>query len=512
MSLTLSYDVLVIGSGAGGGVIAERLSRLCAEGARIAIVEAGPWYGREHFTMRESEMMKLFIDRGAVPSQSFDVAVTAAECVGGSTSVYTGVTFRAPPGVVADWSRSYGLDELTEQDIQARFQRLESEINAHVPGREYENTNNRIFREACERRGFPVKEFKVNILDCQKCGFCNLGCPYGAKRGTLEVQVPSAVSRGVEVIPNCRIERVADGHAWGVIEAAPAGTKASAHAPGSVRFDAKLIVVAAGALSSSALLLRSELPGLSPACGRYVTVHPALTSFARMPFEVRGFDGFPKLYYTDQFSESEHYYIETAFYFPFVTAKSLPGFGADIRRFMRAYPRLACALTLVHDEAEEHNRILWHKGRRVLDYRLSDASKRAIVHAQRSVGDLYFGAGAAEYVSLVSDRFSVASAAELEGSIHLGALVPGKVVVSSAHPMGGCRMGRDPNTSVTNEWGEVHGYPNIVVADASLFPTSTKVNPYLTIMAFADRIAERLALRLTGRSAEVPARQLAVVS
>jgi choline dehydrogenase-like flavoprotein len=497
MARLLDYDVLIIGSGAGGGTVASRLAPLAAAGARIAIAEAGPYYGRDAFNMREADMIRLFKDNGAVPSRSFDVAVSAAECVGGSTAVYTGVTFRTPPGLVSGWARDFGLPELDEQDVQARFPRIEEEIDAHFPSLEMENRNNRIFREGCERLGHSVKQFRVNIRDCKECGFCNLGCPYGAKRGTLEVQVPHAVASGVELIPNCRIDRVFDGGAEGTIFDPPPGSRPGGHGSGPVRFRARIVVVAAGALGSPALLLRSGLAGLSPACGKYMTLHPALTSFGRMQAPVRGYEGFPKLYYTDRFSESHHYYVETAFYYPFTTARSLPGFGSEVKRFMRDYECLACAITLVHDDPDERNGVSVVDGKLVLDYRLSQESKEALVHSQREVGRIFFAAGAVEYVSLLGERFSVTRPTDLESNIQLGALLPGKVVVSSAHPMGGCRMGSDPEASVTDAWGRVHGHPNIVVADASLFPTSSKVNPFLTIMALAERSAERIASALS---------------
>jgi choline dehydrogenase-like flavoprotein len=263
-----------------------------------------------------------------------------------------------------------------------------------------------------------------------------------------------------------------------------------------VRFKARKVVVAAGALSSSALLLQSNLRGLSGATGKFLTLHPALTSFGRAAKPIRGFDGFPKLYFTDAYSESHHYYLETAFYFPFVTAKSLPGFGEELKRFMRSYANLTCALTLVHDEAEEHNAIVVKGGRATLEYRLSPASRAAIVHAQRTAGRIFFAGGVEEYVSPVSHSFGVHRAEDLDRVIDERALRSGKVVVSSAHPMGGCRMGSDERSSVTDAWGRVHNHPNIVVADASLFPTSSKVNPFLTVMALAERNAEQIASEL----------------
>lgn len=102
---TLNYDIVIVGSGAAGGVLADRLSGLCRRGARIALLESGPYYTRDYFTQREAEMSSLFWARGAFYVHDGSVSVAMGRCVGGSTTVYTAVTFRTPTSVLDSWQR-----------------------------------------------------------------------------------------------------------------------------------------------------------------------------------------------------------------------------------------------------------------------------------------------------------------------------------------------------------------------------------------------------------------------
>ena len=97
------YDIIIIGSGAGGGTVAQKLIPLAKDGVKIEILESGPWFENEYFTQREIEMFDIFKDRGAWPTKDGAITISTGEAVGGSTLMYTGVTFRLSEEVCKDW-------------------------------------------------------------------------------------------------------------------------------------------------------------------------------------------------------------------------------------------------------------------------------------------------------------------------------------------------------------------------------------------------------------------------
>jgi choline dehydrogenase-like flavoprotein len=182
-------------------------------------------------------------------------------------------------------------------------------------------------------------------------------------------------------------------------------------------------------------------------------------------------------------------------YFPFTTAKSLTGFGAEHSRMMSAMDRLQMILVLAIDPPDAGNRVMVDReGHPVVRYAFTDGVRRSLVAAMRASARVFFAAGAARVHAPASSRFFIdaADADRIDELIPFDGLTLGKVTISSAHPMGGCRMGASPDDSVTDAWGQVHGLPWLFVADASLFPRCAEINPYVTIMALADRVAERV--------------------
>jgi choline dehydrogenase-like flavoprotein len=267
----------------------------------------------------------------------------------------------------------------------------------------------------------------------------------------------------------------------------------SAWEPGDYEVDAKVIVVCAGAVNTPALLLRSGLGHRLPRLGQGFTCHPTLIMVAEHSRSITNFVGHPKSFYLDQFAESDDFVLETCMYFPVVTAKAMAGFGEDHAQFMRAFPRLQMILVLACDEVDEHNRVtIDGQGRPVVHYCFTPQVMRALVQGAVTSARIFFAAGAVRTHIPVARTPSIEArdAGRLDEIDAHADFKPGKVPIAAAHLQGGCTMGRTPHDSVTDSHGQVHGVPGLFVADSSLFPNSLGINPYLTIMALADRVAE----------------------
>jgi choline dehydrogenase-like flavoprotein len=204
--------------------------------------------------------------------------------------------------------------------------------------------------------------------------------------------------------------------------------------------------------------------------------------------------GHPKSFFVDRAAE-EGFVLETCMYFPFTTAKALTGFGAGHSAMMRAFPRLQQILVLAVDHATPGNRIAVDRaGTAVVHYHFTEEALQGLVRGNRAAARFFFAAGAVRVHAPFAEPplLTVPDAERLDQRIAITQWQPGKQTISAAHLMGGCGMGRTAADSVTDAWGRVHQFPWLRVADASLFPDALEINPYVTIMALADRVAERL--------------------
>ncbi len=484
----MEFDIVIVGSGAGGGTVAKELSVLCKQGLKIALLELGPRLTKEQNTREELPMARQhFFNNGGFQTASQDMTLAFAKGVGGSTNVYTGVTFKLPESAVKKWN----VPGITLQDLNPRMDKYIEENNVHLEKEQNINVNNQLFKKGCENLNWHVDQLAINTKHCQGLNTCNLGCPIHAKQGTAVVQIPLAEKNGVRVISNCKVERIEsnpDGH---VLVASISGNVANTGC--EYRINAKKVILSAGAINTPALLMRSFGKKFNPVIGRYLTCHPALIMAAEHNELVNGMQGPPKNYYSDEFVETQRFLLESCMYFPFSFSKNLMGFGSEVDEIMNRYPYLQMALMLILDDAHAHNRTTIDKnGNPVVHYKLDETIQQAFINSLRACAKLVFAAGATRAHLPGSKQFFI-SAEEID---NIEALVNdktfklGQVSVNSAHLMGGCRMGEDPKTSVTNSWGKVHGVDHLYVADASLFPSCSEVNPYLTIMALADRVAQ----------------------
>jgi choline dehydrogenase-like flavoprotein len=485
------YDIAIVGSGAGGGTVAQELAPLVRDGVKVLVLEQGPRLADDEFTGREQEMAEaLYEDGGGFLTADGTMTLAFGRAYGGSTVVYTGTSLVAPERVIRAWD----VPGLSHADVARRSAKYAAQNEVHLLAPELINDNNRLFVEGGRKAGFVVEQFPLNLKGCRGSSLCNLGCPNAAKMGTHRVQLPAAERSGVQVVTRAEVLRVGERSLSVLVRARTAGEKGAdpEWAPGEYRVRAKVIVLAAGAVGSPALLLRSGFGATLPALGAGFTCHPAHILVAEHARPITNDVGHPKSYFVDRASE-EGYVLETCMYFPFTTAKNLTGFGPAHSALMRAFPRLQMILVLACDKAVPENRVaVGRDGKAVVHYRFTRPTIEAMVRATRASAKIFFAAGALRVHAPSADPPLIErrDAERVDELIEARHFLPGRISVSAAHLMGGCGMGRDAAGSVTDSMGRVHGLPWLKVADASLFPDSLEINPYLTIMALADRVAE----------------------
>jgi len=491
--ISREYDVVIVGSGAGGGTVASALAPLAQAGRKILVLEKGPRLADEEFDGRELEMAgTLYEDGGGFLTKDGTMTLAFGRTYGGSTVVYTGTSLVVPERVIRKWN----VPGLEYGDIARRAAKFKLENNVHLLGPEELNDNNRLFVDGCARAGYHCEQFPLNVKGCRGSSLCNLGCPNQAKQGTNRVQLPAAERAGVEVVTRADALRIEERAVVARVSGKTPGEKGkpSEWEPGEYRIGAKAIVVAGGAVGSSALLLRSGFGARLPRLGHSFTCHPAHILVAEHARPITNDVGHPKSFFVDR-AEAEGYVLETCMYFPFTTAKNLTGFGPAHSALMRAFPRLQMILVLACDKAVPENRVAVDKaGNAVVHYTFTRDTVAAMVRATRASAKIFFAAGAERVHAPSADpplieRKDKNRVDELIGERHF---LPGRISVSAAHLMGGCAMGRDASDSVADAWGRVHGVPWLFVADSALCPDSLEINPYLTIMALADRAAERV--------------------
>jgi choline dehydrogenase-like flavoprotein len=504
------YDVVIIGSGAGGGTAAQALGALVADGKRVLVLEQGARLADEEFTGRELDMSDaLYEDGGGFLTADGTMTLAFGRILGGSTVVYTGTSLIAPERVIRRWDVP-GLDHA---DIARRSRRHMMDNNVHLLPAEELNDNNTLFAIGAARAGYRAEQFPLNVRGCRGSSLCNLGCPNAAKQGTNRVQLPNATRLGVEIVTRAEALRVEDRAVVARVTTRRDGEKGapSEWAPGEYRVRAGVVVCAGGSVGTSALLLRSGFARVVPRLGEGFTCHPAHILVAEHSRRITNDVGHPKSFYVDR-AEEEGFVLETCMYFPFVTAKNLTGFGEPHSALMRAFPRLQMILVLACDRAVEGNRItVGRNGRPIVHYRFTREVVEALVRATRASARIFFAAGAQRVHAPTADPPLIERAHEgsLDALISSRNFQPGRISISAAHLMGGCGMGRDARGSVTDGWGRVHGVPWLRVADASLFPDALEINPYVTVMALAERTAQAVQADagelLGGRVALTPA-------
>ena len=479
----LHCDVVVVGSGAGGATVAAELAEA---GVDVVLAEEGGHHATESFGTDVVRALGTLYRAGGAQTMLGNppIAFLEGRCVGGSTVVNGGMCWRAPPDVLRRWSQADGIAAIGPEDMQRHFDAVEARlsIGPQAPGSIGRDAE--LLRHGAEALGWELTRSARNQLHCGGCDNCFCGCPTGAKRSMLVTSVRRALAHGARLVPGCRVQRIT--RARGVTTGIE-GRLVRGGARVTVR--ARVVVAACGAVQTPALLARSGLRSASGQLGRNLSVHPSAALVAIFDHEVRGWQGVHQAYQVTEFL-NDGILVTASTLPPALVASSLPQRGAALAELMQDYNRMVAAGCLVEDAATGRV-VTLPGGRPVIRYQLDDGDVRRIVRGLSHAAEIMLAAGARRLlipIAGVSEPLAPDAARRLlRGRIPPGALRPFTV-----HAMGTARMSSDPARGVVSSFGELHGAPGVVVADASILPGPVGVNPMETIIALAARNAERL--------------------
>jgi choline dehydrogenase-like flavoprotein len=507
----LEADVVVVGSGAGGGVVAAEAAEA---GRSVIVLEAGPFVDEASMPRDELDAYsRLYLNHGLLSTWDASVMMLAGSGVGGGTLVNWSTVMDAPLAVREEWAVDHGIDGLGDGEAWSDdIATLETELSVapspRLPPKDLVIVN------GAERLGWEADRARRNAIDCDDCGSCPFGCRRGAKQSGIRVHLARAFEAGARIVPRVRVTRVLfeRGRALGVegnalvpgSEAEPTVRRLTVHA--------RQVVLAAGALRSPAILQASGIR--HHAIGEHLRLHPVPVVAGRMPMPIDMWHGpmqaARSLQFVDGARDHNGYTIEAAPGHAGLVALALPWEGTEAHAATMHEIRYLAPLVAVTRDGGEGRVSLTKAGRVRVDYRLDNGGVRTLRHAALQMARLVRAAGAGEIIVTATpavryepvhgtEAVEDASFARFEDRIRSMAFGGNRGSVFSAHQMGTVRMGAAPRDHPCDPYGRVRTrgrrgriIAGLYVADASLFPTALGVNPMLTVMALARRVARTL--------------------
>lgn len=485
-----NVDVCVIGSGAAGAIIA---SKLAEQGKSVVLLEKGGYYDSEDMNQREVDMIPLlWKNGGAIFTDNLKMVVVQGQCLGGTTVINDAVCFKTPTIVREQW-RTMGVnipDEVWERALDEVWKDLQvSKVKS-----EELNQNNLMLKKACTIKGYKASENDRNCVDCMRCGFCHLGCHYETRQDMLVTYIHRALHNSdIKVYCNCAAEKLS--YSNGVVDGVEGDfTDSTGATRFKIRVNAKVVIISAGAIASPQILMKNGLA--SGKTGKGLSFHPALHLLGRFDQEINAYDGIPMAYTCHEFGvtngvKDDSFLIESIFLPIFQFSMGLPSFLAEHAELMKDFTRYAMAGVLLKDEPNG-SMTLTEAGHAKIHYTLSPRDVKTAAQGLATLAELWFDVGAKEVITEHSDITRLTGKQDIPKLVAAVERNPDGLNLASAHPQGGNRMGEDAGQCVVDSNCKVHGFKNLFVCDASVFPTSVGVNPQITVMAIATMVGDHI--------------------
>jgi long-chain-alcohol oxidase len=490
----LDCDVVIVGSGAGGGTAAAVLAK---EGLDVVVVEAGGYFSEEDFDGAELDgYVKLYLGGGGVPTPDQSIGLLAGFCLGGGTTVNYTWCFRPPDHVLDDWQDRFGLEDWAGRDfddsLDAVWDRIGVNSENSMPSLRDER-----FREGLAKLGWDSQVMQRNAVGCTEeiCGQCHYGCPLGAKQSTFNTWLQDAFDAGARIVVNAPVEKVLiDGGEAKGVEA----TTADGH---KLTVRARAVAAAAGALNTPALLIRSGLD--NPNVGKNLMIHPVLLVWAMFEQEILPWTGVFGSTFCDEFLDmGEGYGVKYmhASAHPSDLAVFAPWRGASDHAELMHSLRYTGGFGILQRARDAGEVVVGSDGLPAPVWNLSDFDRDVMRKGLDGMTQVLEAGGArriyTSHAGWVSyDPGNGGREQMLKAADDYG-WGPAQVTLGSFHLMGTAHMGSDPAHTVCDPTGEAWDAKNLFVVDGAVLPTALGVNPMITIEAAAHKIARGMAAKL----------------
>ncbi|ADG79646.1 Glucose-methanol-choline oxidoreductase OS=Tsukamurella paurometabola (strain ATCC 8368 / DSM/ CCUG 35730 / CIP 100753 / JCM 10117 / KCTC 9821 / NBRC 16120/ NCIMB 702349 / NCTC 13040) OX=521096 GN=Tpau_3053 PE=4 SV=1 [Tsukamurella paurometabola] len=490
----LTADVVIVGSGAGGGTAAAVLT---AAGLDVVVLEKGGYHDDRDFGAGELEALTSLYAGPPAATKEGQLSLMAGGTLGGGTVVNWTTSFPTPDHVRAEWA-GLGATQFAGEEYDRALAAVQQRLSVNT---DHDRIAHRdaVMERGLRALGWHCDAMPRNVVGCDQgveCGRCGYGCRIGAKQSTAKTWLQDAADGGARIVVGADVRRVRveRGRATGVEAVMSDG------APLIVA--AKAVVVAAGTLQTPALLRRSGLRNKQ--IGANLRLHPATAVAGRFDEDIRPWEGGLQTRYSTEHADLDGrgygVIYETGPMHPGAAAIFQPWHSAEqLAEEMRALRNLGVVGVITRDTGSGRVAV-GRNGEPVAHYRINDHDAAHMHRGIVGAAQILAAAGASSVRSAHQVRVAATLPGPLDGfaaAAQEQGYAPGRCLMAALHIMGTAAMGGSPKTSATDPDGATWEVPNLVVADASCFPTPSGVNPMISVEAIAYMNACRLAARMT---------------